>query len=169
MTGTIFIKVENNENKYICNICNENIDNDKIIGLKCNPTKHIFCYECIFDWFKELKFKKNITHHGNYENNTCPICRVYCGLLPRHPDYPFVQGLHQKQSEIKKIKDDYMKNIQDTPCICNVKLLSKEGFCKSSGKSEYGGFCGRHKNMKKLDIIEPNNNSDQLSTNTLIV
>jgi hypothetical protein len=183
MTNTIFINVENKENNYICNICNDNIENDKIIGLKCNPTKHIFCYECIFDWYKELKFKKSATHHGNYENNTCPICRVNCGLLPRHPNYPFISGLHQKESSSKnntKIKSEYLKNYiektQNQPCICNAKLVSKDGFCKSAGKNEYGGFCGKHKNMKKSAItnINPNTDNDQqqninIDTNTLII
>ena len=26
---------------YTCNICSEVIDDDKIIGLKCDPVKHI--------------------------------------------------------------------------------------------------------------------------------
>ena len=163
MTNTIFINIENNENNYICNICNENIENDKIIGLKCNPTKHIFCYDCIFDWYKELKFKKNLTHQGNYENNTCPICREYCGLLPRHPNYSFIPGIHQKSS-IKKVKVVIPQKQPKENCLCNAKLLSKDGFCKSTGKSEFGGFCGRHKNSKKNDNVP-----SESSTNTLVI
>ena len=39
------IKHPNNNNKFICNICSETIDKDKIIGLKCNSKKHIFYKE----------------------------------------------------------------------------------------------------------------------------
>ena len=155
MTNTIFIKVENDENNYICSICKENIKNDKIIGLKCNPSKHIFCYDCIFDWYKELKFKKNMTYQGNYENNTCPICREYCGLLPRHTDYPYITGIHQK-TPIKKVKP-----VPAEKCICNAKLLSKDGFCKLNGKAEFGGLCWRHKNTTDI--------SQTSTTNTLVI
>ena len=77
--------IDNNNNSNICNICSDNIIGNNAIGLKCNPTKHIFCYECIYDWYKELKKNK---YTNNYSiKNMCPICRKNGGLLPVHSKF----------------------------------------------------------------------------------
>lgn len=134
MNEAKFINTENTEIIYKCNICSEDIENDQIIGLKCNPLKHIFCYECISEWYISLKGNKN---YGNYTiNNMCPICRKSGGLLPLH-NTPYIKGIHHYNTK-NTIK------INELPKECGVKLKTKDGCCKSMGKSKYGGFCGIH-------------------------
>ena len=41
----------NHQNNFTCNICSEVIPEKRVIGLKCNVKKHIFCYDCINDWY----------------------------------------------------------------------------------------------------------------------
>lgn len=139
-----FIKNSLNNN-YICNICSDNIESNKIIGLGCNPLKHIFCYDCINDWYMELKKKK---HHGNYTIlNMCPICRKNGGLLPSISTIPFVKNLHYISNDVNIDTDT------DTDKICGYKLCSKNGICNLKGNKLYGGLCGKHK-LKKPEIIE---------------
>lgn len=142
MSNAIFIK--NNSIKYLCNICSEEIDEDKIIGLKCNPDKHIFCYDCIIDWYKQLKFNKK--YNNNYNTvNMCPICRGNGGLIP-------IYGT-----------DEPIKNIHFIPKIhntikCGIKLLTKNSYCTNTGKSEYNNLCGLHAHLYKPTAINNDNN-----------
>ena len=94
MKNAIFI--DNNDNEYKCNICSEIIENDKIIGLRCNPEKHIFCYDCIFDWYNELKINKKFDYSATL--NMCPICRKNGGLLPLYNGSIYITGIHQNQN-----------------------------------------------------------------------
>ena len=95
------------ENKsYICNICSDKIT-ENIIALKCEPTKHIFCYDCILEWYSVLKKKKSAyTYSNNYSIITmCPVCRNDGGLLPCCYGEKF-KGIHiidKKQKEQQKI------------------------------------------------------------------
>ena len=150
---------ENSENKHTCNICCEKIDSEKIIGLACNPDKHIFCYECITDWYNEIKKKKNHVYHSNYTIITmCPICRENGGLLPLANDTVYIKGIHIVNYSNKTNKKS--SSISST-VICGVKLCTKNGFCSAIGKVEYGGVCGRHKNSKK-----PENPTENINQNT---
>ena len=137
MVEAIFIK--NNNTKYICNICSEQIDNDKIIGLKCNPSKHIFCYNCILDWYKQVSKKNNTNFHNYTQKNMCPICRKNGGLLPSCKDTKFIKGIHYINKEInKEIKLN----------ICNAKLKNGKGFCKYKSCNIDGNtFCRLHKDL----------------------
>ena len=145
--------------KYNCNICSDEIEQNKVIGLSCNPSKHIFCYECINDWYKELKKKK---YYGNYNMlNMCPICRKNGGLLPLIEKVPYIKGLHyiadSKKSEID-IEDDK---------ICGYKLCSKSGFCQAKGNKLYSGLCGIHKNKTGKPVFKQNLDIDTLLDNAL--
>jgi len=145
-------KFVKNDNSCLCNICAETIVSDNAIGLKCNPTKHIFCYECILDWYKELIKNK---HSNNYTiKNMCPICRKTGGLLPVHAKFKNIKGIHDIKEEntsviIKTTKSSITDiNPNKLPNKCGAKLKTKTGYCEFIGKPIYGGFCGRHSNCK---------------------
>lgn len=149
-----FIKNDNNNN-ILCNICADNIIDNNAVGLKCNPIKHVFCYECIYDWYKELKKNK---YANNYTiKNMCPICRKNGGLLPTHPKYKSIVGIHNiivNNTEETKTLDI---NPHKLPHQCGVKLKTKDGYCVAYGKKMYGGFCGKHcKTPKNTDITVEN-------------
>ena len=134
--------IKNDENKlYTCNICSENIKNDNIIGLKCNPTKHIFCYECILDWYKELNRNKNINNYNI--KNMCPICRKNGGLLPINNNYKIIKNIHNMKEINLNVSNlpNVLKNINSLIINpdkllheCGVKFKTKNGYCKFKGK-----------------------------------
>lgn len=140
MSHAKFIKTDK---QYLCNICSDEIENDKIISLKCDPKKHIFCYDCIFDWYKELNKKNN---HSNYPvSNICPICREKGGLLPVYGDDKPIKNINIMNT--KKLNTELIINENKYAHECGVKLKSKNGFCHAFGKKIYGGFCGLHKTV----------------------
>lgn len=134
MNAVFIHDINKEENKYLCNICSTELDNNGI-GLKCNPTKHTFCYECILDWYSEIKFKK---YTGNYTITCmCPVCRNEGGKLPVVEGYDFVKGIHYiKKVIIKKEKPIVQK--------CGAKLLSKNDTCKRNGRNDCNGMCMIH-------------------------
>ena len=69
--SSIAIIIDNSLKKeeHSCKICNDIIVDDTIIGLYCDPSKHIFCYTCILDWYKTLKKQ---THYGNFKQKRIP-------------------------------------------------------------------------------------------------
>jgi len=140
--------------KYTCNICSDEIETNKVIGLGCNLSKHIFCYDCIYDWYKELKKKK---YCGNYTIlNMCPICRKNGGLLPLIENIPFIKGLH------------YISNLKKTEYdVCGYKLCSKNGYCQLKSNKLYGGFCGKHKPKQLTDIEHNEDLSQNINPNKL--
>ena len=144
-----FIKCENN-NEYKCNICSDNIEEDKIIGLKCNPQKHIFCYDCIFDWFKVLKKKHGSAYYSTL--NMCPICRKNGGLLPTCDGYDVIKNIHDLKSVKTKVVPINPKKLQHE---CGFKLLNGNGYCKLVGR--YEGLCGKH--ISKKDLLPKENSS----------
>ena len=144
-----FIKCENN-NEYKCNICSDNIEEDKIIGLKCNPQKHIFCYDCIFDWFKVLKKKHGSAYYSTL--NMCPICRKNGGLLPTCDGYDVIKNIHDLKSLKTKVVPINPKKLQHE---CGFKLLNGNGYCKLVGR--YEGLCGKH--ISKKDLLPKENSS----------
>jgi hypothetical protein len=126
--------IKNNMEKHMCNICAEEIESDKIVSLICNPVKHIFCYDCIFDWYNQLKNKPNINNYGIYR--MCPICRDNGGYLPLYGT-KYIRGIHgTKISQIIEYK------------TCSYKLKNND-LCKNKGFDKYGGFCNNHKILLK--------------------
>lgn len=126
--------------EYKCNICDDIVLNDTIIGLHCDPTKHIFCYQCILDWYTVLK--KN-TNYSNYQSlNMCPICKKNGGKLPICNNVTPIKGIHNMRT-IKKI------------ITCGSPLKSNPSKkCCSKGQDKYGGKCHIHKEIDN-SILEP--------------
>jgi hypothetical protein len=147
--------IKNNcDTKYTCNICTDEIKDDKIIGLNCDPLKHIFCYDCIFDWYKQIQISKK-KYTVNYQtHNMCPICRKNGGLLPICLD--------------KKIKGIHNMKLVNPIKVCGCKLLTSTGYCKTVGNEKYGGYCGKHKKILKkkenTNTIDPNKCGAKLKT-----
>ena len=139
------IMPKNNSDAYFidseeeCNICSNSCpEKTKMITLKCNP-KHIFCEECITDWYVEIKNSKS--KHNNYPTgNMCPICKKIGGLLPCSENVNPIKGIHIMNSDIQTVC--YFQN------TCNAKLKSKNGYCKNKGNPHFGGFCKTHKNSQ---------------------
>jgi hypothetical protein len=163
--SAIYIKNVNNE--CLCNICSEKLEIGNSIGLKCD-TKHIFCYECILDWYKESNKNKNI----HTVRNMCPICRKNGGFLPVHKNFDLIKGIHSFKDQVVKehiVKPSIDKpksnksNIIDInpnklPHECGAKLKTKNGYCECNAKSIFGGFCGRHANYSTAQQPHVNNN-----------
>ena len=159
-----FIKVIDNI-IYTCNICTEEIANDKIVSLACDPSKHIFCYDCIFDWYSQLKNKPNISNYETFK--ICPMCRKDGGYLPLYGN-KYIRGIHgTKVNQIIVEKKCGFKLDNEIICdkighknyggfcyehktvelLCNVKLKSKDGFCKNKGNKNYNGCCHLHQKL----------------------
>jgi len=144
MSGNAYlINHPNDDNKFICNICAIPIKKN-IIGLKCNSKKHIFCYDCINDWYKEIK--KNIKCYGSNYNfiRMCPICRKNGGYLP-NLDNKFINQIHYKGDIIK---------------TCGYKLKGKNDYCMNSGKKCYNNLCKKHYNIE-IKKNQLNNDSEK--------
>lgn len=167
--SAIYIKNVNNE--CLCNICSEKLEIGNSVGLKCDTIKHIFCYECILDWYKESNKNKNI----HTVKNMCPICRKNGGFLPVHKNFNLIKGIHSyKEPVVKehivKTPIDKPKSTKSTklniidinpnklPHECGAKLKTKNEYCKCNAKSIFGGFCGRHANYSTVQQPIVNNN-----------
>jgi len=133
MPNAKFIKVIDNI-KYNCNICTEEIPDDKVVSLGCNPLKHIFCYDCIFDWYNQLKIKPNISNYGMIR--MCPICRENGGYLPLYGN-KYVRGIHG--TKCNQIIIDHKK--------CGY-TLKNNSTCNNNGYNKYEGLCKLHKTIK---------------------
>ena len=122
------ILINDSMNSYNCNICTDKIEKNNIIGLKCNFKKHIFCYDCISDWYKEIKYK------ASYTKNMCPICRKNGGLLPVLNDEKFIKNIHYKDDSIRQ--------------NCGCLLKNKKKVCFNIGKNDFSNKCVRHKSIE---------------------
>ena len=125
---------------YLCNICSEKIEKNNIIGLKCDFKKHIFCYQCIYDWYKEINY------NSLYTKQMCPICRKKGGLLPQLNDVKFIKNIHYNNDE-----DEYVQN-------CGTLIKNKNTTCYVIGKPENKYKCCRHTTKLKK---EKNDNIDK--------
>lgn len=148
----------NNNDKFICNICSDVIDNNKIIGLKCNVKKHVFCFDCINDWYIETK--KNMVHNINSNYNfcrMCPICRKNGGYLP-----------NLKKKYIKEVH--YSKDLDNIVQTCGYQLKNKD-YCMNLGQKCYNNLCKKHYNMEvkkgniKIEKDEIENKLNRLQIN----
>jgi hypothetical protein len=128
----------------ICNICSEEIEKNQEVKLVCDP-KHIFCIECITEWYKQVRRLKHTKNY--YTPRMCPICRRYGGYLPLMDGNIYIKGIHKNPNPNENKKEDQ---------ICNKKLKTKDGFCTAVGKVEFGGRCGRHKNQESAHQENPN-------------
>lgn len=80
---------------FLCNICAEDLsDLSKKVVLKCNP-QHIFCYDCIYDWYFKNKKNTNSASSGNmYKYATCPICQKDGGFLTLPEGKLSIENIH---------------------------------------------------------------------------
>ena len=105
-SNNITLNSDSSSNIYLsdkfCNICTENVENDKLVTLACNPN-HYFCYTCIFDWYNTIK--NNVDGFGSFgifnvhdnKQCTCPICKKDGGILPLlEPHTEPIIGIHVK-------------------------------------------------------------------------
>jgi hypothetical protein len=131
-----------NDIEYICNICVEKIENNNIIMLKCN-NKHIFCYDCIYDWYKQILK----TDSCNYTIKTmCPICRKNGGKLPLKDNIIYNKLIHYCN----------IINVNINVNICGHILKNGINTCKKKSKN---GYCYLHKANNNIN----ENNNDILS------
>ena len=130
-----------NNIEKICNICGDTCVNETV--LKCNPN-HVFCYQCIYDWYIVL-LKNNYSHE--YKKRMCPICKKDGGYLTYNILYVFNNTIHKKQV-----------------IICNTPLKSnKNKLCNKTGT--YDGKCFLHKNVNTVNSIGINTvNSTGINT-----
>jgi len=144
--SALLINHPNKNNEFICNICSNSIENNKIIGLKCNVKKHVFCYDCISDWYKVIKnsMKSNINCNYNFIR-MCPICRRNGGYLP-NLNNKFISEIH------------YSKKNEDIKQTCGYALKSKNNFCMNLGQKCFNNLCKKHFNIE-LKKIEKNENN----------
>ncbi len=73
---------------FNCSICLEdNNDLSKKVILECHP-EHIFCYNCIFEWYDKNK--------NTINGIRCPLCRKNGGVLPLlEPHTEKIKGVHE--------------------------------------------------------------------------
>jgi len=111
-------------NTYFCNICTDNVKEENIVRLKCNPSKHIFCYDCIYDWYIELKKQRQRLC------TMCPICRKNGGTLPLN-NKTYIKNIHNDPNKVPDI-------------ICGYQLVRKKSLCTSIGYQHYDNLCSKH-------------------------
>jgi len=129
----------------LCNICGDICENETT--LKCN-TEHVFCYVCIYDWFKHL-MTANCTY-SQYKKRMCPICKKDGGYLEYYPIYVYNNNIH-----IKK------ETLCNTPSAKNPsKLCSKKGL--------YNGKCYIH-NKNNSMVCEESANIYLDNSNTYVM
>jgi hypothetical protein len=144
MSYAIVINHPNQDESFKCNICSEVIEPNKIIGLKCNYKKHIFCFQCINDWFMETRFNIKSSYKNNYQIvRMCPICRKNGGYLPFIDDN-FHNDIHYK-GEIKK--------------TCGYALRNKNVYCMKFGHSKYNHRCKIHFDIENKKNIKLNHDN----------
>ena len=142
--------IKHPENNFICNICSEKIETNKIIGLKCNIKKHVFCFDCINDWYITTKKNYNNNYNCNYNLiRMCPICRKNGGFLPN------LNNNYEKQIH-------YSKDLNNLVQTCSYKLKNKNEYCMNLGQPCYNNLCKKHHNIeiKKIKKIENEENHD---------
>lgn len=135
----------------MCNICCEEFTSKKVV-LACNP-KHIFCYECIFDWYKK---KSGITtgssyshsHSSGSEDRTCPICRKDGGFLTIPPEISCknqLPGIHVEKAIV-------YKQSYSGACDCiNYNNYNVKFPCSSSVNYSIVCFDGEYK-AKRINV-----------------
>lgn len=147
------------KNKHICNICSDEIEEDKVIGLKCDPQKHTFCYTCIVNWYLQV----NMSSINNYPiKNMCPICRKNGGLIPVYKDDKPLKNIHYTSSYIKEKL--IIINPNKLAHECGIKFFTSNNFCKSIGNSDFSGFCKKHMKYHELYVQTQLTNSNESQT-----
>jgi hypothetical protein len=109
--------------KCVCNICADEItDLSKKVTLECNP-KHIFCYNCIYEWYDTNKDNKpNNYNDYQYKPTSCPLCFKYGGFLPLpKDDINIIVGIEN----IHYSPENYIKKSSRCDCISKIAFGTK--------------------------------------------
>jgi Ring finger domain len=133
---------------YMCNICCEEFTSKKVV-LACNPS-HIFCYDCILDWYKKNSGVVSTSYNGKseYEDRKCPICRKDGGFLK----IPSEIGNQNKLPGIHIEKAIIQKSSYQGKCDCiNYNSYDVEFPCSSSVYYSILCFDGEYKS-KMINI-----------------
>lgn len=146
---------------FLCNICAEDInDLSKKVILKCNP-QHIFCYDCIYDWYFKNKGNNTSSGGNDYKHSTCPICQKDGGFLTLPEGKIGIENVHFP----KKIQQSYNYK----PCSCFDKAMDGNYYnCNSSGSNILSinpdksvNLCYYHMNQyKKGDSVTIKNSNE---------
>ena len=123
------LKDEDSENKEICLVCHEPIENTDTVKLRCG---HKFHYNCILMTFKYSKVPRQ-----------CPYCRGYGGYLELKEGMLPLVGIHK---EYKDLIDGKLKNIKliEGKCKKLLKTGKNKGCqCKNKPKPNEE-YCGVH-------------------------
>ena len=153
---------------FLCNICGEDIgDLSKKNILKCNP-QHIFCYDCIYDWYFKNKGNNTSSGGNEYKYSTCPICQKDGGFLTLPEGKIGIENIH------------FPKKIQQTksykPCDCFDKAYNGNYYnCNSSGSNILSlsnpnkviNLCYTHKHYYEKGnsiMIKENNNYETIES-----
>ena len=157
-SSAVFIQKKEGDGEIICNICTDPIEDDKIVGLVCDPEKHVFCYDCISSWFKELKNPKKSLHNYYKYKDMCPVCFKAGGVLPKYVPVKCSYILEKKNVQCSrmayfggmcKIHGAKEGKKEGDIVLCGTLLKVGKGVCSHKGKEEFGGKCGVHK-VKEL-------------------
>lgn len=140
----------------ICNICTDVINIDDLIVLKCNNS-HVFCYDCIFSWYKLCE--KNIGGYHEYIHRMCPICKKDGGLLPLKNDITPIKYIHQIpmckqlgctyecatdiQLKYKKPDGNCIKHYCELNSLCQFKHKYSNNICLNNIVNN-DLFCNNH-------------------------
>lgn len=167
MEGDKKCMILNEETKEIrhCQICMEHIDGN-IVRLKCNPDNHVFCEECITNWYKELKknkYKYCYDSENEYIQRMCPMCRLDGGLLPLFKLENYIPSIHERKlyKDKSKIKLCGFEITKENKSCRTCKLPNGDNqevreirTCKRQGIKKYNGLCAQHYKIQKKDEEE---------------
>jgi len=123
-----------------CSICYCNLDKDNKIKLKCN---HIYCYDCIYNWFKKT-LNPLLNTKSTINIRECPYCRTLCFILPCKEGYKLIYNVNTLYIFSKTTK-----------CLAETK---NNNFCTNIAKYDYSQIfdifksCGIHKLNKTSTI-----------------
>jgi hypothetical protein len=122
------------DEERICGICADyfNRDSEDYHKLNCG---HEFHFKCISDCYCSNAAVSCVSSTNN--KRECPYCRAIGPVLPIKMGIMPIKGVH------KIVKMNISANTSHSKCLAVCKTKKK---CKNSGKDEYNGYCGIHKN-----------------------
>ncbi len=162
----------------ICNICCEEItDPTHKVVLACNP-KHIFCYDCIFEWYKKSigssTYSGSISYsvENGVNDRKCPICRKDGGFLkipPNIVNQNKLPGIHMAKpvsyisSSAGIVCECISLNSYDLPYPCNYHSSYMVQAFDENYKAYTAKMCYHHYSLAKKGKPTKIKDADNLS------